>query len=865
MMKSLERSKSDEDIRDAGFKLKLEKTANSLPITPQKQAGMALSSEDPLTPTANLKMLVSAAFGIASARDEGRQKRELFVDKNDDEDNCSTSSDSTEDKDKQDYFERDRNGGFDKKDLGSGRKLKSLGLLCQKFLSKYPEGSEGSIISLHEVAKELSVERRRIYDIVNVLESLEYVTKQGKNTYVWHGSSRLVPTLSKLKALAKKIYGGKGSTNFENVDKNNIPSLWLSNGIMVRDQESDNSNSENASTASQDEDKGRRRSKSLGIFCQKLIMLFMAAENPVIALEEAAKEIIEGTEDPHGKTRTKVRRLYDIANILTSMRLIEKTGSRKAAFKWVGVDLESLQPDTVQSSVRKLESRSLSASNIAIRNLNPQKKNKMPRTKSAATIHTRKRSSTDSKDEKTCKFMKPDQDNKCPEKTSLGSIETNDKKTTAKDLNDESDRAGQIEETDVQSPRRIANIKSEQVSPNERIFREEFKRLQERFPEKLQNPNGLLHLITAHNEIQKQETQSDTSKDSEFSDKGSRCCLLGRLEDEGSPISKAGLIKDSSSLGGHAKNTLKDSKAKVLSLSCLEVIMDQYNGKKKAITLRNELEKVLTKTTENPKDKRLLVDQAITEKSKRVVQTASIGIQASFGESIGPVNEEAPTATKKRKANFNEWISSASSGNIRSKTSTEVNNIKSTKESPRLPALSTASSVSLNDIRTSPSTKPAGSVFLVSLKQSPNGQNRSLADAIACLKGNCSSQLAQLMPQINVSDSEKLKTPNVENNGVVEMVPIAPTRVNIRPNTAEKENSHYLDAFLTQSSPTLKDISGRAVFPLQSVDTNMQNTSPVIFSKGSRLCEETPMRYDVVDIKAQKVQRQLHRFITDNK
>ena len=54
-------------------------------------------------------------------------------------------------------------------------------------------------------------------------------------------------------ALAKKIYGGKGSTNFENVDKNNIPSLWLSNGIMVRDQESDNSNSENASSASQGE------------------------------------------------------------------------------------------------------------------------------------------------------------------------------------------------------------------------------------------------------------------------------------------------------------------------------------------------------------------------------------------------------------------------------------------------------------------------------------------------------------------------------------------------------------------------------------------------------------------------------------
>ena len=55
--------------------------------------------------------------------------------------------------------------------------------------------------------------------------------------------------------------------------------------------------------------------------------------------------------------------------------------------------------------------------------------------------------------------MKPEQDSKCPEKTSLENIETKDEKTTAKDLNDESDRAGQIEETDVQSPRRITKNK----------------------------------------------------------------------------------------------------------------------------------------------------------------------------------------------------------------------------------------------------------------------------------------------------------------------------------------------------------------------------------------------------------------------
>ena len=66
----------------------------------------------------------------------------------------------------------------------------------------------------------------------------------------------------------------------------------------------------------------------------------------VLSLEEAAKKISlcespdKVEEQREQKLKTKIRRLYDIANVLQSIGLIEKCqalNSKKPAFMWVGL------------------------------------------------------------------------------------------------------------------------------------------------------------------------------------------------------------------------------------------------------------------------------------------------------------------------------------------------------------------------------------------------------------------------------------------------------------------------------------------------------------------------------------------------
>ncbi|XP_051885866.1 transcription factor E2F7 isoform X2 [Pristis pectinata] len=313
-------------------------TPDRIQVTPNKLPDK--SSPEPWSPTANLRMLISAASPDIRDREK---KKELF--RQIENERVGSAPDviqlSTIDDGATDEFEQQR----------PSRKQKSLGLLCQKFLARYPNypiSTEKTEISLDEVATELGVERRRIYDIVNVLESLQLVSRVAKNQYSWHGLLGLRQTLATLKSKGEQLGYAEQLAHVRHRD----PELELDGeGEEKRDSPQENwaGCQEPAGESTSPEAKNKavsmnsRKDKSLRIMSEKFVMLFLVAEPRTIALDAAAKILIEEGQPEavdNSKFKTKIRRLYDIANVLTSLGLIKKVHvnerGRKPAFKWVG-------------------------------------------------------------------------------------------------------------------------------------------------------------------------------------------------------------------------------------------------------------------------------------------------------------------------------------------------------------------------------------------------------------------------------------------------------------------------------------------------------------------------------------------------
>lgn len=229
------------------------------------------------------------------------------------------------------------------------RKSKSLGLLCTSFIEFYSR-PESPAISIDYSATLLGVERRRIYDIINILESVCVVKRRCKNTYDWCGTDGLRDVFRKLmwEGIVEGVEGKdakwKSQMGYKSIitaeEESQISRGQYDNNVPFRFARG---------AAKKEVDKD----KSLARLSQKFVQMFLTCyngEGQGISLADASVWILgEGGEsNPRGEVgtinqevkgiKTKVRRLYDIANVMVAIGVIEKVGDvkgeKKPVFGW---------------------------------------------------------------------------------------------------------------------------------------------------------------------------------------------------------------------------------------------------------------------------------------------------------------------------------------------------------------------------------------------------------------------------------------------------------------------------------------------------------------------------------------------------
>ncbi|KAK4812861.1 hypothetical protein QYF61_024158 [Mycteria americana] len=80
----------------------------------------------------------------------------------------------------------------------------SLNLTTKRFLELLSQSPDG-VVDLNWAAEVLKVQKRRIYDITNVLEGIQLITKKSKNNIQWLGSQATVGPPSRHRLLEKEL------------------------------------------------------------------------------------------------------------------------------------------------------------------------------------------------------------------------------------------------------------------------------------------------------------------------------------------------------------------------------------------------------------------------------------------------------------------------------------------------------------------------------------------------------------------------------------------------------------------------------------------------------------------------------------
>ncbi|CAI5443379.1 unnamed protein product [Caenorhabditis angaria] len=270
----------------------------------------------------------------------------------------------------------------------TSRKEKSLGLLCQRFLIAMNEETRANgtnEVHLETVARKMNVEKRRIYDIVNVMEALDAMAKTNKSYYQWHGLEQLPKLMMELQNEAvmehlpervlrveqamcsfTELSSSSSSSTSTSTSSNSSNSQSLVGSFAPctsREQDKPSSAQPVKTERSRVDNRDRQGRNSLAQLCRRFLMVLLSNPRNIrkVSLDVASTVLIkdpetEGFEPP---SRSRCRRLYDIANVLVALGLIKKVhylfGTKKIPlFVYCGPEPDETATFDVYTSIERL-------------------------------------------------------------------------------------------------------------------------------------------------------------------------------------------------------------------------------------------------------------------------------------------------------------------------------------------------------------------------------------------------------------------------------------------------------------------------------------------------------------------------------
>lgn len=233
------------------------------------------------------------------------------------------------------------------------RKNKSLGILAESFLKHFTDkrDEEGNDlcqeIMVDRLSMNLNVERRRIYDVVNILEALQVIIKMGKNTYHWMGRQHLPRQFALLQNEAIEAWP-------EYAAKSGFHPIQQSDSSIERSGSNDHETFAFVGASNVLDPNSEGANKSLTRLSQLFLQAFLVGDQP-LSLPQAS-DLMHGGRSSNAELlalgmkagdayptdekklqqivarglKTKIRRLYDIANVFLSVGLLRKCENRSA-------------------------------------------------------------------------------------------------------------------------------------------------------------------------------------------------------------------------------------------------------------------------------------------------------------------------------------------------------------------------------------------------------------------------------------------------------------------------------------------------------------------------------------------------------